>query len=219
MFEQDHGDSSRELVGGLDALARPGTFQLGRNLRLSALADVRLQWSGPRPGRRPDACLSFNCSMEPMKTILRNILAIIAGLVAGGVVNMALIVLGPHVIPPPPGVDPTDVQSLSASIHLLGPQHFVFPFLAHALGTLAGAIVCFRIAATYRASLAYAIGAAFLAGGISAAWMIPAPIWFIVLDLVGAYIPMAWIGILLIRRTKGRTNPIATAETGQQLAG
>ena len=80
-------------------------------------------------------------------------------------------------------------------------------------------IVCFRIAATYRTSLAYAIGAAFLAGGISAAWMIPAPIWFIVLDLVGAYIPMSWIGILLIRGTKGRTKPIATAETGQRLAG
>jgi len=38
------------------------------------------------------------------------------------------------------------------------------------------------------------VGALFLAGGIAASFMIPAPTWFIVLDLVGAYIPMAWLG-------------------------
>jgi hypothetical protein len=38
------------------------------------------------------------------------------------------------------------------------------------------------------------IGAFFLAGGIVNAFMLPAPVWFIVVDLAGAYIPMAWIG-------------------------
>jgi hypothetical protein len=149
-----------------------------------------------------------------MKTILRNILAVIIGLAVGGGVNMALITVGPHVIPPPAGVDVTNVQSLSASMHLLGPQHFVFPFLAHALGTLAGAIVCFLIAASYRSLLSYAIGAVSLAGGIAAAFMFPAPVWFIILDLVVAYIPMAWIATQLGRRIKGGAEPVIAANAG-----
>jgi hypothetical protein len=135
-----------------------------------------------------------------MKTILRNAFAVIVGLVVGATVNMALVIASPHVISPPDGVDVTDPQSLSASMHLFEPKHFVFPFLAHALGTLAGALLAFLIAASYRSVFAYTIGAVFLAGGIAAAFMIPAPVWFIILDLAGAYIPMAWLGTQLGRR-------------------
>ncbi len=135
-----------------------------------------------------------------MNSILRNILAIVAGLVVGSVVNMALVMASPRVIPPPAGVDVSNVESLRASIHLFEPKHFVFPFLAHALGTLAGALTAFLVAASHRTTFAFAIGAVFLAGGIAAATMIPAPVWFIVLDLVAAYIPMAWLGGQVGRR-------------------
>src|SRR4051812_13853077 len=107
-----------------------------------------------------------------MKTILRNIFAVIIGLVVGGAVNMALIIASPHVIPPPAGVDVTKAESISASIHLFEPKHFVFPFLAHAVGTLTGALLAFLIAASYQSVFAYTIGAAFLAGGITAAFLI-----------------------------------------------
>src|SRR5215475_7069014 len=126
-----------------------------------------------------------------MRTILRNIFAVIIGLAVGGTVNMALIIVSPHVIAPPAGVDVSDPQSLSASMHLFEPKHFVFPFLAHALGTLAGALVAFLVAASHRPVFAYVIGAFFLLGGIAASLMIPAPAWFVILDLVGAYVPMA----------------------------
>ena len=135
-----------------------------------------------------------------MMIILRNILAVVIGLAVGGGVNMSLIVIGPYVIPAPAGVDVTDAQSLSTSMHLFRPEHFVFPFLAHALGTLAGALVAFLIAASYRSVFAYVVGAVSLAGGIAATFMIPAPIWFITLDLAVAYIPMAWFGTQIGRR-------------------
>jgi hypothetical protein len=138
-----------------------------------------------------------------MKTILRNTVAVIIGLAVGGAVNMTLVIIGPQVIRPPAGVDVTDPQSLSASIHLFEPKHFVFPFLAHALGTLAGALVAFLIAASYGPVFAYVIGALNLVGGIAAAFMIPAPLWFLILDLAAAYIPMAWIGTQLGRRIIG----------------
>jgi hypothetical protein len=76
------------------------------------------------------------------------------------------------------------------------------PFLAHALGTLVGAVAAYLIAATYKARFAYAIGAIFLCGGIAASVMIPAPVWFIALDLLAAYLPMAWLGIQLAARIK-----------------
>lgn len=79
-----------------------------------------------------------------MPDLLRNILAIVAGIVVGGGVNAALITLGPWLIPPPAGVDMNDVES------------------------------------------------------------IPAPTWFIALDLLAAYLPMAWLGIHLGTRLKQR---------------
>ena len=132
-----------------------------------------------------------------MKTLLRNILALIAGLVIGGAVNMALITMSPTLIPPPPGVDVTDAASLARAMPLFAPRHFLMPFLAHALGTLAGALVAYLIAASHRARLSYVIGIANLCGGVAACFMIPAPAWFMALDLVVAYIPMAWLGIRL----------------------
>ena len=132
--------------------------------------------------------------------VLQNILAVVVGLIVGGAVNMALVLGSPLVIPPPAGVDMSDPQSLSESIHLFEPKHFVFPFLAHALGTLVGAVVAYLVAASRKPVFAYVIGACFLAGGITAARMIPAPTWFVVLDLVAAYVPMAFLGTLIGRR-------------------
>lgn len=130
-----------------------------------------------------------------MPKLLRNILAVIAGIAIGSLVNMALITLGPSLIPAPAGVDVSNAESLSKSMHLFEPRHFVMPFLAHALGTLAGALAAYLIAATYKTRFAYAIGVIFLCGGVAACFMIPAPAWFMALDLVAAYLPMAWLAI------------------------
>lgn len=141
-----------------------------------------------------------------MPNILRNVLAVLAGLVIGGVVNMALITVSPSLIPPPAGVDVTNAESLSKGMHLFEPRHFIMPFLAHAVGTLAGALVAYLIAGSYKVQFAYVIGAVFLCGGVAASFMIPAPAWFIALDLLAAYLPMAWLGIQIGTRMKrGKT--------------
>ena len=139
-----------------------------------------------------------------MPTVVRNVLAVIAGMVIGGAVNMALITISPSLFPPPAGVDVTDVESLSRSIHLFAPRHFVMPFLAHALGTLVGALVAYLIAGSHKLAMALAVGVVNLCGGIAAAFMIPAPAWFIALDLLVAYIPMAWLGARLGALFDGR---------------
>jgi hypothetical protein len=137
-----------------------------------------------------------------MNVVLRNILAVLGGFAAGSALNMGLILLSPHVIPPPAGVDVSKVESMKASMHLFQPKHFLFPFLAHAVGTWGGASVAYLIAGSRPVVFAYVIGGLFLAGGIAAAQMIPAPTWFIVVDLVGAYLPMAWLATHLGRKMR-----------------
>jgi hypothetical protein len=137
-----------------------------------------------------------------MPNLLRNVLAVIAGLVIGGGVNMAIITLGPSLIPLPAGADVSTAEGLSKAMHLFEPRHFISPLLAHALGTLAGALVAYLIAASYKMQIAYAIGAVFLCGGVAASFLIPAPTWYIWLDLLAAYIPMAWLGVQIGSRLK-----------------
>ena len=111
---------------------------------------------------------------------------------------MGIITLSPSIIPPPEGVNVTDMESLKASMHLFEPKHFIFPFLAHALGTLAGAFVAALIAATNKMRFALGVGIFFLIGGIANVFMLPSPAWFTVLDLAGAYLPMGWLGGKLV---------------------
>ncbi|QQS42917.1 MAG: hypothetical protein IPM63_08285 [Acidobacteriota bacterium] len=137
-----------------------------------------------------------------MSPVVRNIIAFVAGVVVGSIVNMGILMVGWSIVQPPEGMDPMNAESIAASAHLLKPIHFLFPFLAHALGTFVGAFVAALIAASHKMTFALAIGVLTLLGGIWAATMIPAPVWFIVLDLVLAYIPMAWIaGTLATRRS------------------
>lgn len=138
-----------------------------------------------------------------MPTILRNIAAVAIGLVLGSVVNMAIVMLGPALVPPPPGVDMTTAQGLQEAMPLLQPKHFIAPFLAHALGTLIGALLAYGIAGSRKALFAWVIGVLFLCGGIAASTMIPAPTWFKAVDLLFAYLPMAWLATWIGARMRG----------------
>lgn len=134
--------------------------------------------------------------------LLRIALALILGIAIGGGINMALVILGPTLIAPPPGVDMASAEGLRASMHLLQPRHLLMPFLAHAVGTFVGALAGSVLAVSHRSLVAYAIGTIFLCGGIAASFMIPALTWFMVLDLTVAYLPMAWLGVSIANRVK-----------------
>lgn len=129
-----------------------------------------------------------------MNPILKNVLAVVAGVIAGSVVNMGIINISGSIIPPPEGTDNTTMEGLKAAMLLFEPKHFIFPFLAHALGTFVGAFLAALIAATHKMKFALAIGVFFLIGGVYMVFLLPTPVGFIILDLALAYIPMAWIG-------------------------
>lgn len=128
-----------------------------------------------------------------MNPILRNVLAVIAGVVLGGMANMGIIMLSGSIIPPPEGVNPADMESIKENMHLFQPIHFLMPFLAHAAGSFVGALVAGLLAASHKMKFAIAMGIWTMVGGIMAASMIPSPTWFIVADLGLAYIPTAYL--------------------------
>lgn len=129
-----------------------------------------------------------------MHPIIRNIIAVVAGVVLGSIVNMGIVMISGSIVPPPEGADVSTMEGLRNSMYLFQPIHFLFPFLAHAIGTLIGAFLTAIIAAKNKIILALLIGVFFLAGGIYSVVGLPSPLWFTIVDLVGAYIPMAWIG-------------------------
>jgi hypothetical protein len=137
---------------------------------------------------------TFNRTILIMNPIARNILAAIVGFVIGSVVNIGLVNMGTSVIPIPEGADVSTMEGLRESMKLFTPANFIFPFLAHALGTLTGAFVAAKLAASHPMKFAIGIGVIFLIGGITMAFMCGGPVWFIASDLLLAYIPMALLG-------------------------
>lgn len=128
-----------------------------------------------------------------MNPILRNIAAVLIGIVAGGMVNSTLVTNSGSIIALPEGFDPNDPESLIKFMPLFETKHFIMPFLSHALGTLVGAIVTGIICVKKSINLVYIISGFYFLGGTLMLVIISSPLWFAVIDLVFAYFPMAWL--------------------------
>ena len=116
--------------------------------------------------------------------------------------NGAMINVSNQIIPPPVGFDLTTAEGLQAAMPYMGPEHFLFPFLAHALGTLLSALLITRFLKSQQFVFSMMAGVLFLIAGISIVIMLPeTPIWFVLVDLIVAYIPMAYLGNKIARRS------------------
>lgn len=136
-----------------------------------------------------------------MNPIVKNLFAVVTGIISGSVVNMGIIMISGSIIPPPEGADVTTLEGLKKALPLFESQHFLMPFLAHAIGTFAGALAAARIAANNKLLFAVIIGGVFLIGGILNIIMLPSPAWFSILDLAWAYLPMGYLaGKLVINK-------------------
>ena len=106
---------------------------------------------------------------------------------------MAIITMSGKIIPPPEGADLKTMEGLKASMQLMQPKHFLMPFLAHAIGTFAGGWIAAFIAASQKMKFAILISMVFFVGGVINIFMLPSPIWFTCVDLIGAYMPMGYL--------------------------
>ena len=129
-----------------------------------------------------------------MKQIVLCFLAIFAGALIGSVANMLIISFSTTIIPLPKGADNSSIKSLEQTIHLFQFKHFIMPFLAHSVGSLIGVTIAAWIAPRNKLLVALTIGSFFLIGGAMMVFQLPSPIWFNIIDLTLAYLPMSWIG-------------------------
>jgi hypothetical protein len=70
--------------------------------------------------------------------ILKDIGIVLLGLILGGTLNMLLVQTGMIVFPAPEGINISTEAGLKLAMGKMSFEHFIFPFLAHALGTLFG---------------------------------------------------------------------------------
>ena len=132
--------------------------------------------------------------------MLRNILAVIAGLVITFIVIMLVEGASAMLYPPPPGIDMSDMEALKAHVMGLPMGAFLLVIAAHVLGLLAGGYVTARIATSRHRLLAMIMGIIMLAAGIMNLMSVPHPDWFWVELLL--YLPAAWLGARLGLRQK-----------------
>ena len=135
-----------------------------------------------------------------MKKIITNIVAVLIGLFIGAFINGGIISISGDIIPPPPGANLKTMEGLIDAMRIMEPKHFIMPFLAHALGTFFGAVLCTLLARSYQMILALSIGLAFFIGGFMMVFQLPAPLWFDLIDLIFAYFPMAWLGYKIVTK-------------------
>lgn len=133
-------------------------------------------------------------SLAALGKILRNFCAVVVGLILGSIVNMVIVMLGPTFIPLPEGVDMSDPSQFAENLQKLQPRNFLAPWLAHALGTLVGAFAAAKLSVDRGWFLAIVVSCVFLMGGVAMVVGYGGPIWFAVVDLGFAYLPMGYFG-------------------------
>jgi hypothetical protein len=145
--------------------------------------------------------------MHTFLSIFKRTILIFLSIFIGAQLNGALLNLGSNLIPPPEGFNLNSVEGLKAAAPFLEAKHYLFPFLAHALGTLISALLITRFLKTQQLFYSLAAGILFLMGGVAMVVMLPGtPLWFILLDLIGAYIPMAYLGYNIAAPKKVKSN-------------
>jgi hypothetical protein len=145
--------------------------------------------------------------------MIRKILAVVIGIVAGGAFNMAMVTASHAVYPLPEGIDSNDFEAFKAHVeaHGMPTGALIMVLVAHAGGSLVSGFVCGLIAMRPWYVAAIGLGILWTCGGIAMLMMLPAPTWFAVAD-VALYIPAAVLGVRLGGALTERKSPPAQAE-------
>jgi len=124
--------------------------------------------------------------------MIRNILAVIAGLAAGMAVNMALVLLNAYVLfPMPPGTSMETPDLFQAYISGLPTAAFLVVLAAHLGQSFVGGWVAARLGSSRPMLLAMIVGVVSLAGGIMNMMTIKGPDWMVI--ELPLYLVVAWL--------------------------
>ena len=122
--------------------------------------------------------------------MIRNVVAVVVGLVAGMAVNMALVTLDVALYPMPEGVDFSDAEGVAAYMGTLPLAALLIVLAAHLSQAFVGAWVAARISSNQPMVVAMIVGTLTLVGGVVNMKSIPMPTWMMVEFLL--YMPLAY---------------------------
>ncbi|WP_291845234.1 hypothetical protein [Maricaulis sp.] len=128
--------------------------------------------------------------------MIRIILAVLAGVIVGGVVTGLLEVLGHLALPLPDGLLPDDLsdrEALNAALAGIPAANRLAVIAAWGGGALMAGWVTTFLARSHHLALAMLAGGGLLFAGLSNLIFIPSPLWMWVLGLA-VFLPMVWLG-------------------------
>jgi hypothetical protein len=130
--------------------------------------------------------------------MIRSILAVVIGIVAGSAFNMAIVTASNAAYPLPEGVDRNDFEAVRAHVetHGMATGALLMVLIAHAGGSFVSGFACGLIARRSWYLAAVGMGILWTCGGVVMLILLPAPTWFAVADVV-LYIPAALLGVRL----------------------
>jgi hypothetical protein len=137
--------------------------------------------------------------------MIRRIGAVLAGMVAAFIVVALVEYIGRLAYPPPGHLDYEDVEMMRSYVSSLPLGALFFVLAAWYLGTLAGARLACLIALDRPIFNALVVGAFLLAATLVNLFMIPHPLWFSIVAIVGI-IAMAVLAALQGARVFSATN-------------
>lgn len=124
--------------------------------------------------------------------MLRLILGLIAGVLAGGIIVGVVETLSHVIFPPPPGLDVSDPAQLRSVMDQISLEAKIAVLVAWAGGTFAGGWVAAFIARRGQWP-AWIVAAVLFGGSVWSMTMIPHPLWMIA-GAVIVSIVFAWLG-------------------------
>jgi hypothetical protein len=133
-----------------------------------------------------------------MNPTLKNILVVVAAILAGFICLWIGHMISFKIIPLPPGLDMNKPDTFVANAHLITAGGWALAVLSHALGPLVSGYITAKFAANQHRRLVHIVGIVWTIIGIQNLYTIPSPLWFMIAD-VCVYIPMSVLGGRLAR--------------------
>jgi len=131
----------------------------------------------------------------------KNIFAGVAGIIVAVAIVWLVEMIGHSVYPPPPGLDFADPVAMRAYMETLPIGAFLFVGGAWFLGTLGGTMTACRIGSAQATTYAMVVGGLMLLATAANLYMIPHPLWFSVLGILGV-VGAAWLGVVFSPRSQ-----------------
>lgn len=124
---------------------------------------------------------------------MKNILSTFLGVLGGIFIIFTLEVVSHLIYPPPPGMDINDMEAIKAFTGSAPSIVFILLIISYAVGSIVGGLIAAAIAPTNKMTKAITVGGILMGLGAYNLFMIPHPVWTIIISIF-LFIPCSYLG-------------------------